>query len=129
MDRENVGSRIGVLNFNWFCLCLKNFIFVCFMIFENSNKLYFKSVMFFGYMELILWYDRYMLICVVIIEFGVIIVCINKRSFDCVIFDVYFVMILMFFVYLFLLFDFLVCFYYKFIIYVNLFYMYVDFVN
>lgn len=69
-------------------------------------------------MELILWYDRYILICVVIIKFGVIMVCINKRSFDCVIFDVYIVMILMFCVYLFLLFDFLVCFYYKFIIYV-----------
>lgn len=45
VDRENVGSRIGVLNFNWFCLCLKNFIIVCFMIFENSNKLYFKRIL------------------------------------------------------------------------------------
>lgn len=58
-----------------------------------------------------------MLICVAIIKSGVTMVCINKRSSDCAIFDVYIAMISMLRVYLFLLFDFSVCLYHKFIIY------------
>lgn len=44
MDRENAGSRTGVSNPNWPCLCSKNFTFACFMIPENSNKLHFKRI-------------------------------------------------------------------------------------
>lgn len=129
MDRENAGSRIGVSNPNWPCLCSKNFTFACFMIPENSNKLYFKSVMFPGYTESIMWHDRHMLICVAIIKSGVTMVCINKRSSDCAIFDVHIAMISMLRVYLFLLFDFSVCLYHKYITYANLSYMHADFAN
>lgn len=67
-----------------------------------------------------------MLICVAIIKSGVTMVCINKRSSDCAIFDVHIAMISMLRVYLFLLFDFSVCLYHKFIIYANLSYNYAN---
>lgn len=84
---------VGTLHLRvlWFLKIVTNYI----------SKEYQRYVSFPVYTESISWHDRHMLICVAIIKSGVTMVCINKRSSDCAIFDVYIAMISMLRVYLF----------------------------